>query len=109
MENRLLPASLLSNVGPGREINIGVGCGIDPANDDTFTVETSENPSEPAQLTILAQVRPIDGPGGTLAQAGPCIVGDDVSGRTQSYLGKLICTIDDLPTLFKTSSSLGCF
>ena len=85
-ENRLLPASLISNAAPGSAINIGLGCGI-PESEDTFTVETSTNPSEPAQLTILAQVRPIDGPGGTLAQAGPCLVGNDVLGQTQSYLG----------------------
>lgn len=85
-ENNLFPANLLMAVGSRTDpVNLGMGCAI---TDDTFYVAPS-NSDEPATLTILAQVAPIDGLRGILAQAGPCIVADDVNGRRQSYLGRM--------------------
>ena len=71
------------------DVNYGLGCGI---RSETFTLRNADS-TKPAQLVILAQVEPIDGRGGTLARAGPCIRFRDVAGSFQSYSG--IMTFDE--------------
>lgn len=94
--NGLLPFQVVFNTlgVPGRvaDINYGLFCGIDAA-EETFTLRGADA-TKSSQLVIVARVQGIDGRGGTLAQAGPCVLGPDVFQGIQTYAGQM--TFDEV-------------
>jgi hypothetical protein len=71
------------------------GCGVPGLTTLTETV---------SGIVIYASILPIDGPGETLAQAGPCIVRAGVTNFGQPIIAVIELDVDDLATLAGGSS-----